>query len=138
MQRSTNDDMIEFDGFIQERIKKEGLEQPPNNFTNTVISKIEAKKQSNSVVVYKPLINRKVWFGISGTVLAVFTFLYFGNTVIMYDLWPERMGNLALFDYMPEFLVSNIYVYAFVGLAFFTGLQIVLLKNHFNKRYFLK
>ncbi|MGB5434299.1 MAG: hypothetical protein WBM98_00300 [Maribacter sp.] len=142
MQRTTNDDMNKFDGFIQERIKKEGLEQPSINFTNTVISKIEAEKQSNRIEVYKPLINRKVWLAIAGTVLAVFAFLFYGNSVITYNWWPERIllkwENMDMLDKMPEVSVSNIYVYACVGLAFFVGLQIVLLKNHFNKRYFLK
>lgn len=142
MQRTTNDDMDKFDGFIQERIKKEGLEQPTVNFTNTIISKIEAEKQLNRVVGYKPLINKKVWLAIAGTIIAVFAFLFYGNTVISYNWWPERIvlkwENMSVFDKLPEVSVSNIYVYAFVGMAFFVGLQIVLLKNHFDKRYFLK
>lgn len=142
MQSIDNDDTDKFDGFILKRIKEEGLEQPSLNFTNATISKIEAEKRPRQVLAFKPLINMKLWLGIAAIVLGVFTFLLYGDSVVKYNLWPEKIllefGKVDMLDKMPEFSVSNIYVYAFVGLAFFVGLQIVLLKNHFNKRYFLK
>lgn len=141
MQRKDKDNSKKIDGFIQKRMKAEGLEAPSMNFTNAIISKIESEKRANLVLSYKPLITNKVWY-ILGTILfGVLGFLFYGDTVLQYNWWPEKtllqLGKLDLLKKMPEISVSNIYIYAFVGLAFFVGLQIVLLKNHFNKRYFL-
>ena len=140
MQRK--DDPGKFDMVIRKRIRQEGLEQPSLSFTNAIISKIEIEKQPKQILVYKPLINRKLWLGITTILIGVFTFLFYGDALIKYNWWPEKVllefGKMNVLDKMPEFSVSDIYVYAFVGMAFFVGLQIVLLKNHFNKRYFLK
>jgi hypothetical protein len=142
MQRTDKDDTGKFDMVIRKRIRQEGLEQPSLNFTNSIISKIEAEKRPKQVLVYKPLINIRLWLGITAVLIGVFTFLLYGDAVIKYNWWPEKvlleLGKINVLDKMPEFSVSDIYVYAFIGLAFFVGLQIVLLKNHFDKRYFFK
>ena len=142
MQRIDKDDTDTFDMVIRKRIKEEGLEQPSLNFTNAIISKIEAEKRPRQVLGYKPLINKKIWWGIIAIVLGGFAFLLYGDAVAKNDWWPEKIllefGKIDVLDQMPEFSVSDIYVYAFIGLAFFVGLQIVLLKNHFDKRYFFK
>jgi len=136
------DKQPKFDEFIQNRIKEEGLEKPSMNFTNAVISKIEAQKGYNQVLDYKPLISKKIWYSVAVLVLSVFSYLIYGNSALEFNWFPDgimhRIEQFNLLERMPNFNVSSIYVYAFVGLAFFVGLQIVLLKNHFNKRYFLE
>ena len=141
MQREDKDDNKKMDGFIQKRMKAEGLEHPSLNFTNAIISKIEAEKGPRQVLAYKPLIAKKVWYGLGALLIGIFGFLFYGNTVTQFNWWSEKtlleFGKLDLLEKMPKFSVSDIYIYAFVGMAFFVGLQIVLLKNHFNKRYYL-
>ena len=74
MQRK--DDTGKFDMVIRKRIRQEGLEQPSLSFTNAIISKIEIEKQPKQILVYKPLINRKLWLGITTILIGVFTFLF--------------------------------------------------------------
>jgi len=136
-----DDKKSKFDQFIQKRIKEEGLEKPSLNFTNTVISKIETQKEHSKVTVYKPLISKKVWYAGAVIIIGIFSYLIYGNIAVEFNWLPEmkmqQIGQLILLERFPNFNISNIYVYAFIGLAFFMAVQVYLLKNHFDKRYSL-
>ena len=136
-----DDKKTKFDQFIQNRIKEEGLEKPSLNFTNSVISKIETLNELSEVTVYKPLIPKNIWFSGAAIVIVIFSYLVYGNIDMEFNWLPEmkmqQFGQLNLLDRLPSFNISNIYVYAFIGLAFFVGVQVYLLNNHFNKRYSL-
>ncbi len=135
------DKKTKFDQIIQNRIKEEGLEKPSLNFTKSVISKIEIQKEHSEVMDYKPLITKNVWYSGAAIVIGIFCYLIFGNITIEFNWLPEmkmqQIDQLNLVESLPNLNISSIYVYAFVGMAFFVGLQVVLLKNHFNKRYYL-
>ena len=136
-----DDKKTKFDQFIQERIKEVGLEKHSLNFTNIVISKIETLREHSEVTVYKPLIPKNIWYSGAAIVIAIFAYLVYGNIDIEFNLLPEmnmqQIGQLNLLDRLPNLNISNIYDYAFIGLAFFVGVQVYLLKNHFDKRYSL-
>ena len=141
MEREDKDDYKKIDGFIQKRMKAENLEQPSMNFTNAVISNIEAYKKHNEVFDYKPLIPKKIWFAVVAMVVALFIYSMYDNAVTEFNWLPQdtlqQLGQINLLGKLPSLSVSNTYVYAFIGLAFFVVLQVYLLKNHFNKRYYL-
>jgi len=134
------DSQAKFDDYIQERIKQEGLDQPSMNFTNAVISKIEAQKQ-NKVLEYQPLLGKKTWYAMAVLVIGIFVFLIYGNATMQFNWLPsnltEQWGQINLLSKLPSLSVSNIYVYAFIGLAFFVMVQVYLLKNHFSKHYYI-
>ena len=136
-----DDKKTKFDQFIQDRIKEEGLEKPSLNFTNTVISKIETLKEHSEVTVYKPLIPKNIWYSGAAIVIMIFSYLLYGNIDMEFIWLPEmkmqQISQLNLAERLPNFNISSIYVYAFIGLAFFVGVQVYLLKNHFDKRYYL-
>ena len=136
-----DDKKTKFDQFIQKRIKEEGLEKPSLNFTNSVISKIETLNEHSEVTVYKPLIPKKIWFSGAAIVIVIFSYLVYGNIDMEFNWLTEmkmqQFGQLNLFDRLPNFNISNIYVYAFIGLAFFVGIQVYLLKTYFDRRYYL-
>ena len=138
MQSKKSMDKIKFDGFVRKNIKEDGLEQPSLNFTTAILSKIEEEKEIREVLTYTPLISKKVWVALGAILVGVIGILIYGNVDEKYNWWPEKalvkFGELKLLEKIPEFTVSNIYNYAFVGMAFFVCLQIVVLKNHFAKR----
>ncbi len=136
-----DDKKTKFDQFIQDRIMKEGLEKPSMNFTNSVISKIETLKVHSGVMDYKPLIPKYMWYSIAAIVIGIFCYLIFGNIALEFNWLPEmkmqQIGKLNLVERLPHLNISNIFVYAFIGLAFFVGIQVYLLKTHFEKTYYL-
>jgi len=138
MQKDKN---LNFDEFIKKRVKSEGLETPSMNFTNTIISNIEAQSVLSKEIYGKPLIPKYLWYSGAVMLLLLFSYLIYGNIDVSLSWIPEgklqQIGQLNLLDKLPNFNVSSIYVYAFVGLAFFVGIQIYLLKSHFDKRFSL-
>jgi hypothetical protein len=129
-----------FDSIIKQRIKEEGLERPSMNFTNSVIGKIGVQKEDNHLLDYKPLISKKVWYVAAILLLCVFSFLMYSNTLgfnTFPDVIAQQFKKLNLIERIPNPSISSIYVYAFIGLAFFAGVQVYLLKAHFDKRYYL-
>ena len=135
------DSQTKFEQLIQKRIKEEGLEKPSLNFTHSVISKIESQKVNSAVTDYKPLIPKKVWYAGAAIIIGIFSYLIYGDIAVEFNWLPEmkiqQIGQLNLIERLPSFTISSIYVYAFIGLAFFVGVQVFLLKNYFDKRYYL-
>ena len=89
---------------------------------------------------YEPIAEKYLFSG-AAIVIVIFIYLVYGNIDMEFNWFPEmkmqQIDQLNLLDKLPNFNISNIYVYAFLGLAFFVGVQVYLLKNHFNKRYSL-
>ncbi|EAQ99846.1 hypothetical protein [Maribacter sp. HTCC2170] len=135
------DSQTKYDEFILKRIKEEGLEKPSLHFTNAVISKIEAQKVFNVEFDNKPLIPKYFWYTGAAIVVLLFSYLIYGKVDMGINWIPEerieQLEHLRLLERLPSIDVSNSYVYAFIGLAFFVGVQVYMLKTHFDKRYFI-
>lgn len=136
------DKKSDFDSFIKEKIKSEGLDSPSLDFTSKLISKIELQKKEETAVTAKPLISNYFWYSGAAFLLFLFTYLVYGNVEMQFSWIPElklsRIPQLRVLEKMLTLQVSNVYVYAFIGLAFFVGIQVYILKSHFEKRYYLK
>jgi len=126
----------DFDAFVQKRIKAEALEQPPKDFTVSVVERIEMESKASVLMNYKPLISKYTWLTLSAIILGLLCFLVFGNLAIETAWLPEiaiqNTKLLNLSEHLPKLALSNTYVYAFIGLAFFMGIQVYILKNHFR------
>lgn len=127
----------QLDKFTEKMLKDFSHETPAIDFTVKVMDKVEALS-SAPVIEYKPLISKKIWTIIALSVIGLFGYLVFG------DVQFENTGRLSKalnfipnFDSLtlPDYKVSNVILYAFIGLAFFISVQTLLLKNHFNKRF---
>jgi hypothetical protein len=132
---------IKFDAIVRRQIKKEGLESPSSDFTQSVLSKIEGEHLVVSDINNKPLISKPIWYALSALLIGGFVFLIFGDfasdVIWLPQISLQKIFELNLFGQLPQLTVSDTYVYAFIGLALFMGVQVYLLKNHFDKRYFM-
>jgi uncharacterized membrane protein len=124
-----------FSSFVDQLMANDTLEQPSADFTDHLMSKIEAISTSTATV-YKPLIPKAVW---------VTVFVAMG-VLIGYIYLKEPVGNSKLLEAIDfskiaknpfanvSFNFSKTLMYAMVLLALMIGIQIPLLKNYFNKR----
>ncbi len=130
----------ELDIFVKRVVDEIGLEQPSIDFTKSVLSKIQSETKK-SAISYKPLISKSAWVVLATIVFGIFLYVIFGNPRMEINSPAFSVLNkLAAFDFsveIPYRSVSNIYVYGFLGLTFFMGIQIFVLKHHFDKRYSL-
>ena len=129
----------EFDVFLKKAVKEAGLESPSDNFTSSLLAKIGEQTVYSTVSRNKPLIPRYVWLVLVLAVSSVFTFVVAegqGGEIG----WFSGLGwnGFVDTDLLSKFQIPNIsntVVYGFVILAIFMGIQVVLLKHHFDKRY---
>jgi len=123
--------------FTEKLIQDFSLETTSLDFTTRVMSKVEALSDSE-ITEYKPLISRRVWMVLAMIIIGAFAYLIFGD-VKMEGPWLSAIqsdirSNLEIIS-LPDFKVSNVFLYAIVGFTFFVSIQILFLKNHFDKRF---
>ncbi|WP_411768184.1 hypothetical protein [Winogradskyella sp. A3E31] len=131
--------MEKHDKKIEELVNKlmtdDSLEQAPNDFTDNVMSKIEALSASKAIV-YKPLIPKYLWWLIGAGFLGLVSYVLFqdsGNTASLSERY--NLPDVALNPFEGfSFDFSNTFMYVFVLLAIMLSIQIPLLKQYFNNR----
>ena len=116
-------------------IKNASVESPSINFTDAIMSKINALPQSESTV-YKPLISKTTWLIIGLIVLSLI--LFFG-TKTEHSSWIQfidfsRLSNLKI-NIFSKVSLSKTFTYAIIFLGLMICIQIPLLKIHFDKRF---
>ncbi len=130
----------ELERFVQKTIKEVGLEEPSANFTHSVLSKIQLNVQERAVR-HKPLISKSTWGVLTALVTGIFAYLILGNPKVEIPWLSsqkfEMSVNMDFVDALADLQLSNTFVYSLVGLVFFLGVQVVLLKNHIERRYIL-
>jgi len=125
------------DAFTGKFLKDFSSETPSLDFTKEVMSKIEAATNT-TIFEYKPLISKKLWFVLAVLTIGVFSYLIFGDvqtenasTMSKKLAFLTEMNSFSL----PKFQVSNILLYGIIGFTFFISIQMMVLKNHFDKRF---
>lgn len=123
------------EAFIDKLMSADTLEQPSVNFTDKVMSQVEAVSNTKAIV-YKPLISKTVWFIIIGAFIALAGYLTINETKAN-NSWFNRFDwsnvSFNLFENVSSNLSSTL-MYAVVFLAIMVSVQVPLLKHYFNKR----
>lgn len=123
--------------FTEKLLGHMARETPSFDFTTRVMSQVKVLSESYEPR-HKPLISKKLWLFMAVFVAGVFSYSIFGNvqtenswlSYIKLDIWP----NFNTF-FFSEYKISNVFLYGLVGFTLFMGIQILLLKNHFDKRF---
>lgn len=126
------------DEFTEKLLKDFSRETPSFDFTTKVMSSVEGLS-SSTATIYKPLISKRWWLFFTILITGAFMYLIFGNveteggawvTAKAFDLLP-KISSITL----PDYQVSNVFLYGVLGFAFFVSIQVFVLKNHFNRRF---
>ncbi len=120
---------------VDKLMANDSLEKAPVNFTNDVMSKIEALSETKTIA-YKPLIPKYVWWllGLGFVALIVNVIL---NKPSDSSSLSERYNLPEIsFDVFNNLSVnfSSTLMYATVLLAVMIAIQIPLLKQYFNQK----
>lgn len=118
----------QLDSLSNKILKEAPLDMPSLDFTDTVMSQIEAAPQS-SVTKYKPLLPKQFWIVVVTLMIALLSYVFSNNTTITSG-WFSKVN----FDILPEFSISKIAVYTIVLFGMMVVIQVPILKNYFNKR----
>lgn len=130
------------DDFIKASIKDIGLEKPSVDFTELVLSKIEADTQMNAVRVYKPLFSKMAWFVLVTVVASIFGYAIFSSPEVESSWFTlsqiDKLITSNLTAKISVLAVSNTYVYGFLMVTLFLCVHVILLKQRFDKQYRLQ
>ena len=119
---------------VNKLMTADSLEQPSFDFTDKVMSKVEAISNSTSTV-YKPLISKPVWILIVVAFLALVGYIIFNEPSTNSSLL-ERFDLSGVSNPLENisFNFSKTLMYAMVLMAIMFSIQIPVLKHYFNKR----
>ncbi|WP_400077745.1 hypothetical protein [Winogradskyella sp. R77965] len=120
---------------VNKLMEADSLETPSFDFTDNVMSKVEALSNSE-VTVYKPLIPKYIWWLMASGFLALVCYILFKKPTETTSL-SERYNLPEVSFNLLEGLslnFSNTLIYAIVLLAIMVSIQIPLLKQYFNNR----
>jgi len=124
---------------IEELVNKlmanDSLEKAPVNFTNDVMSKIEALSETKTIV-YKPLIPKYVWWLLGLGFVALIVNVILNKSSDSSSLSERYNLPEMSFDLFNSLSVdfSSTLMYATVLLAVMVAIQVPLLKQYFNQK----
>ncbi len=111
------------------------LDKPSFDFTDKVMSKVEALSNSE-ITVYKPLIPKYVWWLIVSGFAALITYALFKQPTEASGISERYNLPDMSFNFLEgmSFNFSNTLMYATVLFAIMVSIQIPLIKQYFNSR----
>ncbi|MEY8868247.1 hypothetical protein AB9K24_01975 [Meridianimaribacter flavus] len=126
------------EAFTDKVLKDTKLESPSFDFTDAVMSQVEAIQYSKATR-YKPLISKPVWAVIAIGFLSFVAYLLFQKNTTSSSEWFTNIDFSLVFDnaltkLFSNLQFSNIFVYAMLLFAIMLCVQISWLKNYFDKR----
>jgi len=117
---------------------KDSIESPSFDFTNTVMSQVNALKESK-LTAYTPLISKTSWIFISIGFIALITYLYFGIETESSSWFSaidfSVLTNNKVTNAISGFAISKTFMYAIVFFGLMLFVQIPLLKHNYNKQF---
>ncbi|MGB4844665.1 MAG: hypothetical protein WBP16_09380 [Ferruginibacter sp.] len=122
--------------FVDKLMKKASPESPSTEFTAKLMMEVH-KTEMDKVTVYKPLISKRTWFIIFGSISALALYVIFntdtqtGSWLTSFDLGIVSNG---LSESLRVFKFSTITFYAVALLTVMLFVQITYLRNYFDKR----
>jgi len=120
---------------VDKLMANDSLEKAPVNFTNDVMSKIEALSETKTIV-YKPLIPKYVWWLLGLGFVALIVNVILNKSSDSSSLSERYNLPEISFDVLNNLSVdfSSTLMYATVLLAVMVAIQVPLLKQYFNQK----
>ncbi len=126
----------ELEQLVAKAMQKSTLETPSFQFTDKVMTAINAEQKSISIH-YRPLIPKYMWAAIIVGVVGITAYLWFliqpaplNVSTVSFNF----MENVSLSKRIPAFTPSKISGYAIMLFALMLCIQIPMLKQYFNNR----
>ncbi len=128
----------QLDQLAKKIMKDTPLESPSINFTDMVMSRVEAVEVS-SVTTYRPLIPKGGWVIIVSILCGLITYAALGYNMESLG-WLNNINlkvfpNLELSNPLSGLVIPKIVTYAVVLFGFMLSIQIFFLKRHLSKPF---
>jgi hypothetical protein len=129
----TEKNIEEFTKYI---MKEANVEKPSADFLNKVMDSVKMESELSLSKVYRPLISKSAWAAIAVAFVALCIFILTGASQ---DSLLIPTIHFAIFDKIPSInlferiQLSETFTFSFVLFSILAILQLVVIKNYFNK-----
>ena len=117
---------------IDKLMHDDNLSSTSNEFTNTIMAQVEQLEEQKTYA-HKPIISKKAWLAICTLITGFTIYLaFYGN--LTKSKWFANIEFDFNFNFLPQMNFSNTTLYATLIIFVLFLIQIIVLKNYFNKR----
>lgn len=130
----TEKNMDEFTKYI---MMEADVEAPSADFLNKVMDSVKLESKPSLSEVYKPLISKSVWAIITAAIIALSIFIVTGtsqNPTMFSTIDLDIFNKINSVNLLGRIHFSDTFTLSFVLFSIFVILQLVVIKNYFNKK----
>ncbi|MBK5208696.1 MAG: hypothetical protein JJE44_04230 [Flavobacteriaceae bacterium] len=130
----TEKNMDEFTKYI---MMEADVEAPSADFLNKVMDSVKLESKLSLSEVYKPLISKSVWAIITAAIIALSIFIVTGtsqNPTMFSTIDLDIFNKINSVNLLGRIHFSDTFTLSFVLFSIFVILQLVVIKNYFNKQ----
>jgi hypothetical protein len=123
--------------FIKFIIKEANVEEPSADFLNKVMDSVKLENKLSLSKVYKPVISKSVWVAITMAIVALCIFILTGtsqNSIKMPNIHFALFDEIASINLFERIHFSDTFTFSFVLFSLLVILQLVVIKNYFNRQ----
>ena len=130
----TEKDIEEFTKYI---MKEANVEEPSADFLNKVMNSVKLESELSKTRVYQPLISKSAWAAIAvGFIVLCFIIITgnFQDTVLIPNVHFTLFDQISSINLFERIHLSDTFTFGFVLFSFLVILQLIVIKNYFNKQ----
>ena len=125
------------DEIIKFVIKEASVEEPSADFLNKVMNSVKLENKLSLSNVYKPLISKSAWAVIAFVLVSLNIFILTDssqNSMKLPNIHFALFDKIASINLFERIHFSDTFTFSFVLFSLLVILQLVLIKNYFNKQ----
>jgi len=129
----TEKDIEEFTKYI---MKEANAEKPSADFLNNVMDSVKMESELSLSKVYQPLISKSAWAAIAIACVALCIFILTGasqDSLLIPNIQLTILDRISSINIFERIHLSQTFTFSFVLFSIFVILQLVVIKNYFNK-----
>ena len=123
--------------FIKFAIKEANIEEPSADFLNKVMNSVILESERSLSKIYKPLISKSAWAVIAVVIISFSFFILTGtsqNSMKIPNIHSALFDKIASINLFERIHLSDTFTFSFVLFSLLVILQLVVIKNYFNKQ----
>jgi|SRR5660397_116151 len=133
----TEKDIEEFTKYI---MKEANVEEPSADFLNNVMHSVKIESELSLSKIYQPLISKSAWAAIAVGIVVLCVFILTGtsqDSVLIPNINFTLFDKISSINFFERIHLFDTFTFGFVLFSFLVILQLIVIKNYFNKHNML-
>jgi hypothetical protein len=129
----TEKNIEEFTKYI---MKEANVEKPSADFLNKVMDSVKMESELSVSKVYQPLISKSAWASIAVAFVALCIFILTGtsqDSLLIPNIHFTILDKISSINLFERIHLSETFTFSFVLFSILVILQLIVIKNYFNK-----